>query len=295
MTFRTIVPARKAGPQTPVRVARMALRQNRSQIAILLHQEIVDRLGKGEALQVELGQDRDAGKVRISAARDGFKLQVLVNPNTGEPVGTCRLRLPPDDSKLPSRPASPARYEFEGRALIVMLPDVAAAADANSPEPNEAPDRQPVLAAVNGHVMPPPAGDEDPVEDEDDEDLLADIAKPPAPHKVPPEKRNGNVVTLNGISIDHTVGEEALTYGGKTIEITLRQAKVLTVLGKAMPHPVSHAEMMKRAWVGVAPPTALATLEEITRDMRKPFAEMGLVLTSQKGIGMWLQVKGRAK
>jgi hypothetical protein len=113
-------------------------------------------------------------------------------------------------------------------------------------------------------------------------------ARPPVAAPAPEIQRRG-VTKDNGIEIDDRKDAEHITYRGKTMEITLRQAIFLSALAKAMPQAVDRNFLTSRIFGARPPTTASMVLDQINMDLSKALPEIGLQIKNIKGVGFALQ------
>ncbi len=109
--------------------------------------------------------------------------------------------------------------------------------------------------------------------------------KPPA--KAAPPAGKGE--TYHGVTIDFTEDDESVSFRGKTIEVTTRQAVLLKLLARPMPQPVAESFLIKACWHPV-PKDAAAMLRQTVDDLRSALVAIGLDLRAVKGVGYQIKV-----
>lgn len=113
------------------------------------------------------------------------------------------------------------------------------------------------------------------------------VARPNA--KPPMLRRDDPPVTIAGITISFDQDGESVTYRGKSMEVTDRQAQFVATLAKAMPQPVGREFVTKKLFNGSVPATAAMVIDHIAMDLTKALPGIGLQLKNMKGIGFALQ------
>lgn len=199
-----------------------------------------------------IGNDEDAGRLRIVAEKDGI---VAARELKG---GGLLLNL----GYVPAIGVEPCKKKPTDASLVaehaveVHIPDFTEGRPRLLAPPQPAPDRP----------TPKPAK--------------------PAP-QVRPESGRGE--TYHGITIEFAEDEESVSFRGKVVEVTTRQAVLVKLLARPMPQPVAESFLIKACWHPV-PKDAAAMLRQMTDDLRSPLASLGLALKAVKGVGYQLKV-----
>lgn len=106
------------------------------------------------------------------------------------------------------------------------------------------------------------------------------------PATIPIGKTEVAPVSWNGVDIDFE--RETVSYVGRTVTVTFRQAQLVAVLARAMPHHVDRQEAGRRAW----PDLSAASQNQMPYSMRVPLkqrmAEIGLSFELAAGFGLRL-------
>jgi DNA-binding response OmpR family regulator len=89
--------------------------------------------------------------------------------------------------------------------------------------------------------------------------------------------------------VDLTLDNENVSFKGKSIEVTTRQAKLVRLLARPRPAPVATSFLIGALWDGKPPQTAQKQIEEMTLDLQKPLKGIGLDLKLVKGVGYQLK------
>lgn len=118
--------------------------------------------------------------------------------------------------------------------------------------------------------------------------LLAPPAKaaaeqPPAAKAKAAESKSAGE-SLNGITIDLTEDSESVSFKGKTMDITTRQARLVHLLARPRPSPVAESFLVKNLWER-APANAPEQLRQMAADLQKGLSGIGLDLRLVKGAG----------
>lgn len=124
---------------------------------------------------------------------------------------------------------------------------------------------------------------------------------PPAPRAPPAaaKKPNGRPapvappVTHGGVHIDFTPDEETVTFGGKSMEVTARQAEMIAMLARGMPNPIARSFLRSKIFGANPPTTADLVLDTMAIDLTKAVDAIGLVFKTVKGLGYALAPKER--
>lgn len=130
-------------------------------------------------------------------------------------------------------------------------------------------------------------------DDEDERPRATTPAKPAAPQVSRPLTRvNGATLVQNkGVKLDLTAEEENVSFGGKTMDLTTRQAAVLAaVLLRVSPSFVGRSFILNSALADVPQHTREASLDLMVSDLTRALAGIGLALRSQKGVGLALKI-----
>lgn len=114
------------------------------------------------------------------------------------------------------------------------------------------------------------------------------VAAKPAAVKAPPRPVEPPV-EANGVTVCFDPEDEAITYRGKTMEVTYRQAKVAAILARAMPHPVGREFIVGKLFNGGTPPsTAGMVVDQVAVELGKAITGIGLKVNVVRGIGFSL-------
>jgi len=106
----------------------------------------------------------------------------------------------------------------------------------------------------------------------------------------PARKRQSSATeTLNGVTIDLSQDDESVTFRGKLVEVTTRQARLIRLLARPRPAPVAETFLLKNLWDGRAPNNAAEQLRMLCLDLQKALAPIGLDLDWVKGAGYQLR------
>jgi hypothetical protein len=112
-------------------------------------------------------------------------------------------------------------------------------------------------------------------------------AKPAAPRQVEPP------AVANGVTVNFDPDDEAVTFRGKSMEVTYRQAKVAAMLARAMPHPVARSFIVRNLFDGNPPATADMVVDQIAMDLGKAVAGIGLKVNVVKSLGFSMGEAGK--
>lgn len=218
---------------------------------IALSKDIVARVGfkAKDTFSASIGTDEDAGKLRIEKSKDGV---------------ACAREL-----------ARTGAFFFK----LGVVPPIGVT-------PHK---QRPIEArVVDGGVefeIPPDDGPK----------LL------PAPAKMPANKevaatgggarraKGDGGETINGVSIDLTLDAESISFKGKSIEVTTRQAKFVRLLAKPRPSPVGDAFLIGALWDGRPPANAKDQLRTMTADLKGKISSIKLSISEVKGVGYQLK------
>jgi hypothetical protein len=118
-------------------------------------------------------------------------------------------------------------------------------------------------------------------DDEEDDDVA-----PAAPARKP---QSSATETLNGVTIEFSMDGESVTFKGKTVEVTARQARLIRLLARPRPAPVAETFLLKNLWDGRAPNNAGEQLRTLCADLQKGLAPIRLDLNLVKGAGYQLR------
>lgn len=207
------------------------------------------------------GGDRPAA-VRISATSGDDLLKLLDDANRGIAVAavasTSAVEAPGDKPALP-------KPKTKGRPR---------ARPASAAEPaSESGPKRPAAAAA---PAPKPAAPQPP-------------ARPPhAGEKV--EVQNATAGLLVRLAPD----EESITFRGREMELTARQARLAAILTPAAPQPVDRQFIIGRMWAGQPIATADVVLAQVCSELRAAVGSIGLDVIATRGVGIALAEKGPA-
>lgn len=269
MAFKDILPpARKADAPA---VMSISWRGKASLVCnVTLRKALVDIAGlaAGGKVAVGLGDDDDAGKLAISP------IHVAHFALRGVRAGSLKFDFPaPACFGGEARGAAPAEAEWRPDigAIVVTIPpawlDHAAPAD--------------------GAARKAKAGAEmrtlDQAERAAPQKAAATVAAKP---KAPTAKASD---TINGVTIDPTPDAESVTFNGKTMEVTAKQARLVALLARPRPAPVALSFLVNALWDGKPPATAGESVKQIAADLQKALSPIGLDLRLVKGVGYQLK------
>lgn len=225
---------------------------------------------KGERCAAQVGEGDDAGKLRI--VRNGkpaiaefrelkggymFDLGFIASLNDGK-----ESDLIPIDAAI-----------IDADTVELLLPDWGRLGESAEEEDSEAIE-QPSAAppAARGHAPIAAAPKQ-----------IAAASRDTGKHEPP--------IVHNGVTIVFAPDAESVSYRGKSMEVTARQAQLVALLARAMPNSVGREFIKPRLFGGKIGPHADGVLDTMAMDLGKALGAIGLVLRNTKGIGFALQVK----
>lgn len=222
-------------------------------------------LKRGERVQVQLGTAEHAGLLRLKR----------------DPKGTAGVRPLGTGAFILNLGHLPQFGERE----IERQPCEARAVDGDTLE----------LKIPDWSSIPDQDGDVD--DDDDEEKGVTEEIAPPVTARPPVQRpatnaapKNGGAPKLErlGISLDLRAGEEAISFGKKTIDVTKRQAALLSLLLRASPSMIGRDFIGKNALADVASHMRDASLDMIASELKKALPGIGLDLKIIKGAGLAL-------
>lgn len=135
------------------------------------------------------------------------------------------------------------------------------------------------VATPHGVSASGPSGDEiDGLDDEDGDDDHT---------RAPPIQQ----VEVKGVTITFDKDDERLSFGGREIEVTTRQAKFLAALAVEMPRAVNERSIISRVWGDTPPLRAVDVIEQMRKDLVQPLSDLGLDIRKTP-IGYGLSIVG---
>lgn len=210
----------------------------------------------GEKVHLSLGAGMDAGKILIERADDGvFTTRVLkgsavlIDGGFIDAVGTVAQK----------KRSTTARVISAG-VVEIDIPDFN-------------------------------AGDDDDIDEEGDEPDSASSSQPQKSHPSPrtAAPKGAKAETVNGITVDLTLDNESITFAGKALEVTTRQAKFIYLLARPRPAPVAVSFLINALWDGRPPGSATSAVTQMAADLQKALSPIGLNLNLVKGGGYQLK------
>lgn len=203
------------------------------------------------------GTEEDAGRLRVHAEANGVIAAralkgggLLLNLGYVPVLGVEPCKKKPTEAKL----VAPDIIELE-------IPDFREGRQKLLPPP-----------AVSRTESPPPKA-------------TTPLAKPEP--VTPPPSAKGE--TYHGITISFKEDDESVSFRGKVIEVTTRQAVLVKLLARPMPQPVAESFLTKACWHPV-PKDAPSVLRQMVDDLRSPLVTIGLDLRPVKGVGYQIKV-----
>lgn len=122
----------------------------------------------------------------------------------------------------------------------------------------------------------------------DDDDDANEETAPPSARSPTGRKQPAAVSEINGVTIDSTLDNESVSFKGKSIEVTTRQAKFTFLLARPRPEPVAETFLVKQLWEN-SPRDAAQQLRVIAADLQKALSTIGLNLLPVRGVGYQLK------
>lgn len=227
-------------------------RRSGKPIAIVsLRQDIVEKakLSAASRFHVFIGSGDDAGRLRLTAAADGIV---------------------------------PARVFKTTKAFFVNLGYVERIGGAPA---RKTPTEARVIADGTVEIDIPAF--------EFDTPAMAAPAQKPSAEKPAPTggaaKKETATKPINGITIDLTPDSETVSFGGRSIEVTTRQARLVQLLARPRPAPVAESFLIGALWDGRPPPSSREQLLQIAHDLKGALAPIGLDLRTVKNVGFQLK------
>lgn len=104
----------------------------------------------------------------------------------------------------------------------------------------------------------------------------------------PPAERVAPV-TINGVTIDATAGDESVSFNGKAMEVKARMAELAVHLARAMPSPVDRKFLAKKMWAGKAPEFAEQILGVLASELDRALSAIGLEVVLPRGVGIGMR------
>ena len=211
----------------------------------------VEEAGLGARVDVLIGRDEDAGKLRLVAAERGVISSKKIKNSTAYNLGYVAAIGP---RRQPKRHCH-ARVIAPGTLEIDVGP------------PADAPDGPAIEAAEPDHPAPPCVT---------------------APKKIARAGGLQTIETINGVTLDFSMDNETVRFNGLAIEITTRQAELLRLLARPRPAPVAVSFLVDRLF-GKSRPRASELLTELCNDTASGLKAIGLDLRLVKGAGYQLR------
>jgi DNA-binding response OmpR family regulator len=113
-----------------------------------------------------------------------------------------------------------------------------------------------------------------------------------APRKPAAVDVEHSVRQLKGVDVDLTGDNESITYRGKTMELSAKQARLLEPLVQAEGRFVDRDRLITAVWGRSAPATAESGITQLCDKLAEPLAAVGLQLVRKRKVGVALQAKG---
>lgn len=227
-----------------------------------LRSQFLEQTNFGKALQfdVSIGQDENAGKIRVVPNAKGI---------------------------------FPGRRLKHGGAVLIDLGHVPQFGDHE--HKNQSAD---AIFVDGAAIITIPQWNDDDAEDEDEEDEPRTSPKTAsAPASSTPAasapKTAARSITHNGVTINLTEDGEAVTFKGRTVDVSPRGARLVEALAKVMPSCIGDSQLISILWGTNRPPSPLTHLDMVVRDLAS-LKKIGLELRNQKGIGKQLTEVGKA-
>ncbi|TGN90898.1 helix-turn-helix domain-containing protein [Bradyrhizobium yuanmingense] len=115
---------------------------------------------------------------------------------------------------------------------------------------------------------------------------------PRAPAAGPPKSaatRTTAGQTIGDVVINAAEDQESITFKGKSLAVSAREAKFLTILAKPRPNPVGTGFITDKLWDGRPPASAHVMLGQLVTDLKKSLPSIGLTVALVKGVGYQLK------
>lgn len=101
-------------------------------------------------------------------------------------------------------------------------------------------------------------------------------------------------VEANGVTVDFAAGPAGtVTYAGRTVNVSRRQAQAVAVLARALPHVIPRGEIARRAWPDLLPLSGQTTLSQMHPPLTERLATIGLALKEMRKFGFALMPADR--
>ncbi|MCK1583233.1 response regulator transcription factor [Bradyrhizobium sp. 168] len=119
--------------------------------------------------------------------------------------------------------------------------------------------------------------------------LLAAPAKSSQAPTKPAAPKTSAGETFGNVVINAGDDEESITFKGKTVAISAREAKFLKILAKPRPNAVGLPFIIDKLWDGRAPSSAQVMVIALATDLKKSLPSIGLTVNHVKGVGYQLK------
>lgn len=97
-------------------------------------------------------------------------------------------------------------------------------------------------------------------------------------------------VEANGVSVNLSEGAESVTFKGKTLSVSDRQARFILAVARGMPNPVDRSFIAKKVWPsGKVPEFYEQILGQFCSTLADPMATIGLRPEGVRGVGIVLK------
>lgn len=94
---------------------------------------------------------------------------------------------------------------------------------------------------------------------------------------------------IGDVVINAVEDQESITFKGKSLAISDREAKLLKILAKPRPNPVGTGFITDKLWNGRPPASAHVMLGQLVTDLKKSLPSIGLTVSLVKGVGYQLK------
>jgi hypothetical protein len=94
---------------------------------------------------------------------------------------------------------------------------------------------------------------------------------------------------IGDVIINAVEDQESITFKGKSLAISDREAKLLKILAKPRPTPVGTGFITEKLWDGRPPASAHVMLGQLVTDLKKSLPSIGLTVSLVKGVGYQLK------
>ncbi|MEY9466319.1 DNA-binding response OmpR family regulator [Bradyrhizobium ottawaense] len=95
--------------------------------------------------------------------------------------------------------------------------------------------------------------------------------------------------TFGDVVINTAEDQESITFKGKGLAVSAREAKFLTILAKPRPNPVGTGFITDKLWDGRPPTSAHVMLGQLVTDLKRSLPSIGLTVSLVKGVGYQLK------